>query len=473
LQDPNPTPTLTSSPPPDNYLRPLIVVQSYTSGHEQVAPGQDFTLSMLLFNAGQKSAQNVVATFTSTELVARNTGGVVAVGTVHPNNRADLSQPMTVSFDVWGQTIASVDMMLTYSGEDGTAYTEKFTLTISITPPRAGGATATPTPTATAVPSLRPLLIISSYSTDVSVLQPGNSFNVSLNVQNVGNALAKRVTMIVGGGSTQGTDNNGTPVPGGTSGSGGEFTNFAPLGSSNVQSLGDMAPADTLTANQSLIVNVSTVPGAYSLKISFTYTDDKNRIYTDDQVITLLVYSIPMLDVDFYTMTQDFYAGQPGMLPLQVINIGRKSVILGNMRATAEGATIENGVVFVGALEPGGYFPLDAMIYPDMPGPLDLTITIDYTDDFNQPQQVSKVITLDVLEAPVFEPMPEGEPGVDGGFMPEPVVETFWQKLARFVKGLIGLDSAQVATPGEMFPMEPMPVDGGVEVMPGKPMKGP
>jgi hypothetical protein len=93
--------------------------------------------------------------------------------------------------------------------------------------------------------------------------------------------------MIVGGGSTASFP--GTDVPGGVSGASGEFTNFAPLGSSNIQSLGSIAAGSELNVNQALVVNVTTAPGAYPMKISFSYLTEAGVPLTDEQVITLLV----------------------------------------------------------------------------------------------------------------------------------------------------------------------------------------
>jgi hypothetical protein len=302
-----------------------------------------------------------------------------------------------------------------------------------------------------------------------------------MNVENLGNLEARRVTMIVGGGSTTGGSVNGTPDgSGGTNGAGGEFTNFAPLGSSNVQTLGSLAAGTMITARQSLIVNVTTNPGAYPMKVSFTYIDERGVRYTDDQVITLLVYSPPVVDVNFYAPLLEVYAGQPANLPLQAVNLGRKSAVLGNMRVSAEGAQLSNNVALISTLEPGGFFPMDAILIADAPGPLELTITIEFTDDFNQAQQIVKTIPIEVLEAPVIEPGVEGPGGVpgegQGGIPGEPLPgeqETFWQKAWRFILGLLGLDSGPAAPSGGegIPPIEKPLIDSGSSG--GRPLKGP
>lgn len=479
-------PTSTSQPggPLD---RPILVVQSYSSGEDTINPGSDYNLHIRLYNAGKSSAVNVIATFVAGDLIPTGTGGVVAVNDIAPDKRATVSQPVSASYALWGKSITSIDMMLSYSDSSGTTYSEKFTITFPVYTPGIGGPTSTPTATPTSAPVLKPQLVISSYNTDAPVLQPGGKFNLELNVQNMGNADAKRVIMIVGGGSSSNPSSSGTPEPGGTSGSGGEFTNFAPLGSSNVQSLGDLKIGGSLTVRQSLIVNVSANPGAYSMKISFSYLDDKGRVFTDDQVITLLVYSLPQVDVNFYRDPGTFFANQSNILPLQVINLGRKSAILGNMKVTTSNAQLMNNTILVGTLESGGYFPLDASVIPVQAGPLELTITIDYTDDFNQPQKITKTLTLDVMEGQSIEPglpsgtlTPGGKDGVIGpdgkpisGGTVEPIgtPETFLQKVVRLLRGLVGLDSGISTQTGPY--MGPVIPENTQPAPSGRPLKGP
>lgn len=470
-----PTETETQVPTEEGaYLRPLIVVHDYSADTSDITPGKEFTLDVRFENEGKDTAYNITAIFSSGDFTPRETGGVVAVQDLVPGDRHRISQPLTTSFDLWGKTVATVDMTVNYTDGRGLAYQEQFAITFPIAWTRIVGiATSTPTPTITPTPQMRPQLVITSYGADVNPLQPGGQFNLDLNVQNLGNAEAKQVTMILGGGSSSGGEGvSGTNVPpGGVSGGSSDLTNFAPLGSSNIQSLGDLSAGGSMTAQQSLIVNVTTNPGAYSLKVSFVYSDANNISYTDDQVITLLVYSLPNLEISFYRDPGPMMAGQPNMVPLQVVNLSRKSALLGNMRVTAEGADFTNNVILIGNLEAGQYFPMDANVIPFQPGPLELTVTVNFTDDFNQPQQFTQSLTMEVMEAPPVEPIPgEGLPPGEPGFEQPPAQETFWQKVVRFFRGLIGLDSGQAEPefPGEMPPIGPegVPVDGEPVIVP-------
>jgi hypothetical protein len=226
--------------------------------------------------------------------------------------------------------------------------------------------------------------------------------------------------------------------------------------------LGDLKRGASATLSQKLIVNTSTQPGVYTLKISFVYTNNKNNQIVDDQVITLLVYSLPQLSIDFYRDPGQFTAQAVNVLPLQVTNLGKKSAVLGNMKVTAEGAEITNNVSLVGALDPGGYYTLDANMTPDQAGPMDIDVVINYTDDFNQARTVEQKIHIDVQ--PAMEITPLGPDGTSGG--PSGVQidvgqpETLLQKIGRFFKGLLGLGSgtSETPTPVESTPSDVKPV---------------
>ena len=164
--------------------------------------------------------------------------------------------------------------------------------------------------------------MIAEYTTDTDPLQPGTQFTLNVSVGNLGNADARAVTMVVGGGVVP--DASGTPVAGGVSGGSSDLSTFAPLGSSNLVYLGDMPAGSKTDTSIRLIVNTTANPGAYTLKISFVYTDPKGIRMVDEQVITLLVYQLPSVTVNFYRDPGPIYAGQFATLPLQVVNLGRK-----------------------------------------------------------------------------------------------------------------------------------------------------
>ena len=461
-QPETPTPVLT--PTPTNFVRPLIVISSYTPSVSLVTPGQTFDLEVNLINTGQLAANNVILTFFPGDFEPRTTGGVRSEGKIRPGETVTVVQTLTARSDL-ETGIGLLDLEVSYTDKFGSAYSDDLRIALDVFAPTqvSVGATATPTPDA----ANRPQLVIESYHTNVEMIRPGLTFTLDADVCNLGLAAARSVSMILGGGTSAGGA-SGTAEPGGVSGASGELGSFAPINSSNVQYLGDVPQGGTVHISQQLIANASIAPGAYSLKISFVYIDPAGTRYTDDQVITLLVHAPPLVNVSFYRPPDPLFVGQPGMLPIQVVNLGRESVVLGMMTASLPDAEMMNNTLLVGNLDPGFPITLDAAAIPSQPGIVDVTVTIEYTDHFNQPQTITQMLQVEVQEAMPMGPGMEGGGGGEETFEMPPAPETFLQTIWRFIRGMLGLDSARSTASGGSFAP-----GGEVEVVPVGPMKGP
>lgn len=466
---PTSTPAPTNTPAPTAFARPQLVVISFGASSTEITPDTNLDFEMTVQNAGGGAATNIVAEFVAGDFQARATGGIRSIGVLAPGATARFFQPLYATRDLRGKQIAVQEVKVTYTNTEGQTYTDSFRLTFPVKQAVTGPVQPTATPTT--APIVRPQLLVTAYNTDVSQLQPGSAFSLQLDLKNVGTGVARRVTLIVGGGATSGSpgatqDPNN---PGGVTGGGGDFTNFAPLGASNVQSLGDLEVGQAFVAHQPLIVNSTTAAGAFPMKLTFIYIDAQGRSYQDDQVITLLVYKSPQVEIAFSRDPGVIMAGQMNILPLQVTNLRKDSTILGNMRVgvsedSPTGATFENNTALIGALEAGGSYPLDATVYPDAAGTLPLVVTINYTDDFNQAQTITATLNVEVMESPPIDPFPPDGGPVDPGI--ENPQESFTDMLVRFLRGLLGLGSGQSTPDGGGIINEPFQPD--VIVVPPK-----
>jgi uncharacterized repeat protein (TIGR01451 family) len=445
---PTAVPTNTATPVPTVStagLRPLVVINGYYLDQDTIKVGDTFTLFITLKNNGKSNATNLVLSMVNENFLPQETGGVVALGSLDADGNRDVTQKFLVNTSLYGQGVGIVPVKLSYTDSSGTAFTESFSITLQLKV-YSGQAAATATPTQSIVS--RPQLVVNSYKASVDPLQPGAQFSLDLEVVNMGNSNARSATMVIGGGTIP--DVNGTPQPGGTSGGSSDLSVFAPVGSSNLVFLGDLDSGAKTSLSSNLIVNVSANPGAYTLKLSFIYNDTKGIRQVDDQIITLLIYQLPMVEVNFYRDPGMIFAGQPVVLPLQVVNMGRKSVVLGNMKVSVANADVQNGTSLVGALDAGGSFTLDTTFTPQQAGEGAVLVDISYTDDFNQPRHLNQVVKVTIQEAPTGPEItpgsgvlgPDGKPidVTNGGSIPVP--ETPWDQVLRAVKGLLGLDSA-------------------------------
>lgn len=461
----------TEESPAPSGGRPQIVVGSYYTEPGAVQAGGEFTLFIELKNRGQEDARDVNLVFSAANFSPLETGGVLYRQKINEGgedgDRHTFQQKFYAAPGLWGYTVEPLTLTVSYVDDYNlTSHTDTFNISIPLEPPKYIQPSATPT-----VSVSRPRLLVTKSTSDVEVLQPGTQFELFLDISNLGSETARNVNLVVGGATVPAVP-EGTDTPGGSyTASDGDFTHFSPLGGSNIQALGDIALGTTFTTSQPLIVNVTTTPGAYALKISLVYQDSQGRTLVDDQVITLLVKSVPMVGISFYREPGDLFAYQPNMLPLQIVNVGKSSAVLSNVKVTASSGTIENGSMTVGLVETSYPFTFDPMFTPDMPGEVTLTITVDYVDDFNQPQVITQELTVNVIEMEM--PAFTEEPGMEVPVDLPPANETFWQKAWRFIKGLLGLDSSSQEPGMETIPE--MPLEGGIiddgggviQVMPG------
>jgi hypothetical protein len=438
-------------------VRPLVVIESYYLDKDTIRAGDSFMLFISLKNQGLQPATNLILSMINENFLPQDNGGVVALGSLPVGNNQTVTHAFLVSSGMVGVPVGTIPARLTYTGPDGTQYSETFAITLQLSVYYGPIKTQTPTPTVTVAPLLRPQLVVSSYRSSIDPLQPGTLFDLEVSARNLGNASAQSVTVVLGGGVQP--DASGTPSPGGMSGGSSDLSNFAPIGSSNLFYVGNVAPGEEAVVKMHLIVNVSAQPGAYAVKLSFVYNDAKGLRLVDDQIITLLVYQLPHVEASFYRDPGLLYVGQTNVLPIQVVNMGRKSAILGNLKISAPNAEVTNNISLVGVLDAGGAFTLDANYIPRQAGPQEIELVIGYTDDFNQPRQITSKIAVNVQENALPTLVP-GTPGGDGSVIPPVVEETLWDKAVRVIKGLLGLDSGAP---------QPANVNTGVQVEPAVP----
>lgn len=446
--------------------RPMLYIASYDTGDgkKSVNPYGSFDLTFTVGNGGKVDAQNIILVFSSEDFDPLD-GGVITILDVIVGEKETRAHKFKVNdMSTWKYS-GIITAAVSYMDPSGNTYSEIFTFSIGINQTGTGQVAATATPAAVK----RAQMVVNNYSTDIDPLQPGSTFRLKLDVSNAGSADARSVSLVYGG-STITTNPEGTPEANGVSGGAGDVSVFAPIGKSNVVLLGDIPAGSSLKTEQEFVVNVTAQPGAYPLKLSFVYTDEQGARKIDDQVITLLVYSLPQLEISFYNPVEGMLSvGQMGSLPIQITNLARKSVVLGNVVVTSPEGEMSNNSVLVGSLDPGGYFTIDPMFTPFEEGTAIINLEIRYTDDFNQLRTFNSQLEVEVMpEMPMPKPYPlldeNGNPVLDENGNPimvdpmnpdpfpnEPIDEPgFFAKIWNAIKGFFGFGTSNEPTERHM-----------------------
>jgi hypothetical protein len=124
--------------------------------------------------------------------------------------------------------------------------------------------------------------------------------------------------------------------------------------------------------------------------------------------------------------------GVPLELPVEVTNIGRTLVNVSTLEMTSEQLEIQDGSLYLGPLDGGTSGSLEATGVAREGGTAEVQVAVHYLDDFEQPQVVTKTLTVEVEEPVVVPESTDEEDEKEQGF---------WDKLLRVLRGLVGLGS--------------------------------
>jgi len=384
--------------------RPQLVIESARTEPELLRPGDTFSLTLELANRGDRTATDVLVGVASPDLALPAGGSnVMAAGDVRIGDTTLITLPLVLA-DVTTAGRLNLDLSLEYGDYTGGAYNAQQSVGLDVE---------------TALED-RPWLLIDSYSTEPSSVGPGDVFTLALELRNVGGGNAQRFALALGG-----NDGTGLGV-------------FAPLNSGNVQFVPQVAAGEATVVIWQLVVNGSAQPGAYGLPVALSYDDDRGTRREDSQLISLIVRQRPHLQIDFYQPVESAVVGEPFALPVEVTNVGRAMLNVSTLVVSSDQLQIEGRSIYLGPLDGGTSGSLDATAVAERGGEIELLVTINYLDAFEQSQVVTETLTVQVTEPQTPENLgPNQGIEADNGEQED----TFWGKVLRFLRGIVGLGS--------------------------------
>lgn len=411
-----PLPTDTPTPVPFVFGQPQIAIELATTEPALLRPGESFILTLALANVGNYTAIDVTAILQSTDLAIPIAGSNVRIlPRIGIEETVTMTLPLVLS-DTVGEGPRNLAFAIEFFDLDGRAYNTQQSIGLTI-----GQADPTATPTTTPDPAQPRLVLTTYFVTPETALQPGGVFDLTLNITNVGDAAARNVVLTLGGEGGQ------------------QLAPFALLNSGNLRFIATIAANETIEVVQKLIVDGTADSGFYTLPIDFSYDDEQATPLTAAQVINLLIEEQPQFRISFYRPVAVGMVDQPLDLPVEVVNIGRNLVNVSTLTITSLDMQVDNNAVYIGPLDGSTSGSLEAIALPQTSGELLVEVTVNYLDDFNQPQIYMETLTVQVEEP--FQPI--DAPGSEESLATAEAgaEETFLDSLWRFVRGMLGLGS--------------------------------
>ena len=387
--------------------RPRLVIEAASTEPARLAPGGAFTVTLQLGNVGNRTAVDAFVGVASSETaIPAEGGGGVLIDAVRAGERVTVTLPLLLGDgEAGGRQLLPVS--LEYADGRGGTYSDTPNVGLDVD---------------TGL-SQRPQLVIAEYATVPDFVTPGDTFTVTLRLANVGGGDAERLTLALGGEG------------------GAHLEPFIPVGAGNVVFVSEIEAGSSLEITRRLVVDGSADPKAYNLPIALGYDDAEGTRQQEVQRLSLVVRRRAELQATFYQEPESMAVGSPTPLSLELVNVGLSAVNV--VEVTARSAQMEikaEGAPFIGPVEIGGSAPVDMTVTPRERGSAEIVISVLYRDDFNQLQELTRTLRVDVtagLGSSAGPTMPR-TPGQMERVQP---VETMWQKIMRAIRGFLGFGS--------------------------------
>ncbi len=233
-----------------------------------------------------------------------------------------------------------------------------------------------------------PRIIVTGFRTDPEVVYAGDTFNLTVTLQNTSVSTAVSNIQFDFKAASEGNNNETTYeafLP--TSGSATKFVSAIPAGSTTSISIEMTARSD-----------LSQKP--YVITLNAAYEDSERNPYTMSSNISIPVKQEARIDTgEVEILPESIEVGNQTNVMFPVYNKGKTTLY--NVQVDFIGDTIEGGSTFLGKLEPGATGNVDAMVTGIAPTMDDgiVIARVSYEDEAGNVTYIEKEITIWVTEA--------------------------------------------------------------------------
>ncbi len=189
-------------------------------------------------------------------------------------------------------------------------------------------------------------------------------------------------------------------------------------GGSLSQYIGGMNPQGTVAVRFQVLPSAAFTDGVADLTIHLTGTGAKSSTgVTSDTVISVPITQPDRFEVTSVECSDTVYIGQGGSITVNFVNKGRNVVANLEAEITGNNLGVDIPRVYVGNVNAGTENSVDFSLYPEMPGPMDGTITLTYEAEDGTVKTLTETFSATAMEMENYY-----DPGFveDPGMMEEP-----------------------------------------------------
>lgn len=359
--------------------------------------GQPTTLTLALINLGKEGVTDVVITPTVSTKVsewpfviqtatdARMIAALPAADSVEQSYalRQEVSWDFVVAADAMTGTYPLTFHVKYY--RNGAIEDTDLTTYINITGAPESGTLESLTPITGNTST--PRIIVTGFTTDPAEVYAGDTFNLTIDVQNTSSQTAVSNIQFDLAAAQAGDDKDTT------------YEAFLPTSGSATIYVDRIAPGATTQISIEMTARSDLTQKPYVIEVKANYEDELFNKYQADSNLSIPVKQNARVDTgEADVLPGSIAVGGSTNIMFSVYNMGKTTLY--NVQVTFEGDTISGGNTFIGKIEPGATGNVDAMvdgIAPTMDEGY-ITAVVSYEDESGNVSTLEKEIMLYVYE---------------------------------------------------------------------------
>lgn len=265
-----------------------------------------------------------------------------------------------------------------------------------------------------------PAVVISEYKIEPEEISPGENFKIKLTLNNYGEYHARKVKLTL----KDNVEEEIQDIQSGEIQSKEEqvkLNNFSPINQSNVKYISLIKADKKEEVVYDLYSSPNMKPGNYNLVVSLSYMDSNGKVYTEDQIIGILLSekeSIKVLGKGDYG---DISIGEEVESTINIVNNSTTEVK--GVTVSVEGEGQNNYTEYLGNFNSGDFDSYTFNTVFDKEGKKNINVKVSYIDGLNKNTEIEKKIKYNVKSGENVDNSNNKEEG---------------NAFIRFIKGLFG-----------------------------------
>jgi len=265
-----------------------------------------------------------------------------------------------------------------------------------------------------------PAVVISEYKIEPEEISPGENFKIKLTLNNYGEYHARKVKLTL----KDKVEEEIQDMQSGEIQSKEEqvkLNNFSPINQSNVKYISLIKADKKEEVVYDLYSSPNMKPGNYNLVVSLSYMDSNGKVYTEDQIIGILLSekeSIKVLGKGDYG---DIFIGEEVESTINIVNNSTTEVK--GVTVSVEGEGENSYTEYLGNFNSGDFDSYTFNTVFDKEGKKNINVKVSYIDGLNKNTEIEKKIKYNVKSGENVDNSNNKEEG---------------NAFIRFIKGLFG-----------------------------------